>query len=479
MVSRKAHEFGTGIPEGIIAPEASSIAKEAGTMLPILGLGIPGNVGGAIFLAALAAKGIKEGYGFMQAYPTIPYEIIWIILLAGVIGTAAGVIAGPQIAKVTRLPGPLMVPFVVALAVVAPFFSDAEFYPVFEVAVLAVVGLVLRRLRYPLASFVLGLVLGPTFETNLYLTRTIYPGFTVFAKRPLADVILALAISVIVAKALQRRGEIRRNQAANGGGDSASAAMPAVAGQSGVIRSVPEEPFPLLSLIATIALLAVGAFAILYGVTNYSFVSYIMPVTAGALVVIPTLFFMLPRDAYRYFRRRTGRSGRDADAVPAGVVRETAAARHATRVLSTDVTTGGEAVQDSFPVGPEAEVRSTSRVGLTQGSESWETAPESAADVGADDGVVDRSWGRNGQYRREVIALGFAVGLVALVWLIGFEWAVGIFMVVYGLTSTRRHFKSFTGQIIYTAVAAAAMVIVIYTLFSFTHLTFTPELNVL
>ena len=67
QTSRRRELFGTGIAEGIIAPEGSSLSKEAGGLLPIIGLGIPGGVGGALFIAALRDQGCEGGIRIHQA----------------------------------------------------------------------------------------------------------------------------------------------------------------------------------------------------------------------------------------------------------------------------------------------------------------------------------------------------------------------------------------------------------------------------
>ncbi len=117
QTSRNGHLFGTGHPEGIIAPEGSSLAKEAGHIVPLIGLGIPGGITGALFLGLLSINGIKPGYGFMNANPTLAEQMVWIIALSGLIGTLMGVVIGPRIALATKIPGPIVAPFVFLVSV--------------------------------------------------------------------------------------------------------------------------------------------------------------------------------------------------------------------------------------------------------------------------------------------------------------------------------------------------------------------------
>ena len=169
QLSKNRDEYGTGIPEGIISAEGSNLAKEYGHMIPLLGLGIPGGVGGALFIGALAIKDVHTGYGFGDTYPVIPYQIAWILLITGIIGTGLGVLFGPQLARITFVPGPVIVPFVIAMSIIGPYLTDSTYLAVVEVILSTIVGFVLIRLRYPIATFILALILGPTFETNAYL----------------------------------------------------------------------------------------------------------------------------------------------------------------------------------------------------------------------------------------------------------------------------------------------------------------------
>src|SRR5688500_5661857 len=58
--SSRPEKFGTGIPEGIIAPEASNNANAAGSLVTIMACGIPGDPGTAVILAAATIPGLQS-----------------------------------------------------------------------------------------------------------------------------------------------------------------------------------------------------------------------------------------------------------------------------------------------------------------------------------------------------------------------------------------------------------------------------------
>src|SRR6186713_2399182 len=60
-LSRHRDEFGKGAIEGVAGPEASNNASAAGTLVPMLTLGLPTNATAAVMLAAFVQYGIQPG----------------------------------------------------------------------------------------------------------------------------------------------------------------------------------------------------------------------------------------------------------------------------------------------------------------------------------------------------------------------------------------------------------------------------------
>src|ERR671925_116981 len=73
--SRRPEKFGTGIPEGIIASEASNNANVAGSLMMIMAFGIPGDAVTAVMMGALTIHGIQPGPLFISQHPKVAYGI--------------------------------------------------------------------------------------------------------------------------------------------------------------------------------------------------------------------------------------------------------------------------------------------------------------------------------------------------------------------------------------------------------------------
>ena len=519
QLSRNKKAFGTGAPEGIVAPESASLAKEAGSMIPILGLGIPGGVGGALFLAALTIKGVRTGYGFTGTYPILPYQIVWVIALSGIIGTVMGVVVGPGLMKVMAVPGPILVPFILTLSVVGAFLVDTEMASVYEVVVFGLIGLGMRRMRYPLSAFLIGLVLGPLLETNVYLTKNAFPGVSFLWERPLADVLAALAILVLVLKTRATRRE-RRAVAAGKDVVLDTSEPIAVLNARTTLESrgtSAEAAYPLLALVMTTFLLASAGFAIGYAVTHYQFDAAAMPVIAGTLVAVPCLL-MLPRDilGYRAYRKKKAAMRRPAlDLAEAKTVipgLDEAASTAPAMVPAEHSTAAPIAIEATVRLDVAASVGSAAGAGAGQAPASDgvlshagavledggraepasvldpegpvrvpDSGEQPPAQAGAPSGrfppIREKAWGRNGQYSREALVFVWLALLVFLCWAFGFAFGVPAFVVAYSILSLKRHIYSIWFRALFGALAAAAMWLISNEALGALHILIEPRFH--
>jgi putative tricarboxylic transport membrane protein len=207
--SRHPELFGTGTPEGIIAPESSSLAKEASSFIPTLALGIPSTVGTAVMLGALQILGVAPGPSMLTTNLPLVFTIAWILAITSLLASIIGLVLAPWLARITLLPGPVLVPFVYVLGMLGAYAATTNMLEVAAVVGFGVTGLVMRRLGYSLPGAIIGFILGGVVQSNLYLTERL--GGWRFVSQPLADVLLVVIALVLIAPFLQRRS--RRNRA--------------------------------------------------------------------------------------------------------------------------------------------------------------------------------------------------------------------------------------------------------------------------
>lgn len=200
--SKRKAEFGTGVPEGVIAPEASNLAKEAASYVPLIALGIPGTVGSAVILSAFTILGLAPGPSMVSAHEPVIYLIAAVLLITGFLASGLGISVARHLALITTVRGALMAPFVIVLGIVGTWAATTNFIQLDILIGIGVVGLVMMRLGYSLPAAIIGFLLGSVFEHNLTLTEQV-SGWS-FLKQPLPDFLLVLVILSIFSTPLFR-----------------------------------------------------------------------------------------------------------------------------------------------------------------------------------------------------------------------------------------------------------------------------------
>ena len=287
--SRHPELFGTGTPEGIIAPESSSLSKEASSFIPTLALGIPSTVGTAVMLGALQILGVAPGPTMLTTNLPLVFTIAWTLAITSLLASVIGLVLAPWLARITLLPGPILVPFVYVLGMLGAYAATTDMLEVAAVVGFGIVGLVMRRLGYSLPGAIIGFILGGVVQNNLYLTEHL--GGWRFVTQPLADVLVAVIVLVLAAPFLQRRGKRRRAQIAG---------TAAAVDSSGVTPEESAAPAPLSTLELVVDLVWV-AFTAGYVVTawGYPAAAGLVPLSFGtvalAIALIQLAGHFIPR----------------------------------------------------------------------------------------------------------------------------------------------------------------------------------------
>lgn len=210
--SRHGDKFGTGIPEGIIAPEAAVMAKEPGSFIPTVALGVPGSAGMAVVLSGLTILGVAPGPTMLTSHLNEVFEGAFTIGVASLLGSVLGLLMAPLLARALRVPPYTIVPFIFALCFLGAAASGYTFTMAVVVFGFGIVGIAMRQFHYSPAAAILGFVLGPIVEHNLYLAINLQGGSAL--TRPMTDGLAFLVLLMIVLPAVasgRRWLKIRRD----------------------------------------------------------------------------------------------------------------------------------------------------------------------------------------------------------------------------------------------------------------------------
>lgn len=206
--SKHPERFGTGIPEGIIAPESSSISKEAGNLIPTVALGVPGGVGMAVLMSGFTILGMVPGPSMLTDHLDAVFSMVFVIAISSLLGSLMGLGVAPTLARISRVPGPILVPFIFVIAATGAYAASTDMAMVVAVVGFGVVGLVFEKLKYSVPSAIIGYILGDVAEKNLYLTQQLQ-GLSMF-QRPLTDIMLVLIVAILIGPTVQRLRKPRR-----------------------------------------------------------------------------------------------------------------------------------------------------------------------------------------------------------------------------------------------------------------------------
>ena len=191
--SKYPEKFGSGVIEGVAAPETANNAAVSGSMVPLLSLGVPANVGMAMLLGAFIIQGIQPGPFFIVRHS----DIFWSLIASMYMGNIMLLILNlPLIGlwvKILKIPYLFLFPMIILLCFIGVYSLNSNVYELLIMALFAFAGYFLRKMDYPLAPFLLAMVLGPMMETSFRQSMVISQGnVLIFFQRPFSMVLLIL-----------------------------------------------------------------------------------------------------------------------------------------------------------------------------------------------------------------------------------------------------------------------------------------------
>ncbi|TKK90521.1 tripartite tricarboxylate transporter permease [Herbidospora galbida] len=208
----KGREFGEGAIEGVAGPEAANNASAAGTLVPLLTLGLPTSATAAILLAAFQQYGLQPGPQLFDHNPALVWGMIASLFVGNAMLLVLNLPLAPVWARVLHIPRPYLYAGILLFAALGVYALNASWVDLVVLYVLGLIGFAMRRFGLPLAPAVIGLILGPMAEIQLRRALAIGAGDpAVLVTSPIAAVLLILS-ALILAAPLARRLLARRRQ---------------------------------------------------------------------------------------------------------------------------------------------------------------------------------------------------------------------------------------------------------------------------
>lgn len=208
-VSKHPEKFGTGVVEGVAAPEGANNADTAGALVPLLTLGIPGSGTTAILLAALVLWGFKPGPLFIEDSPAMFWGLVASLYVGNVVLLVLNLPLVAVFAQLLRMPGYVMYPLILGVSIIGVYSTDASYFELWLLVIFGLVGYAMRKFDYPAAPLVLGLVLGDPMEKALRQALMMSQGNVSILFRPIPAVLLLIAAVLLIVPLVKKFNAVR------------------------------------------------------------------------------------------------------------------------------------------------------------------------------------------------------------------------------------------------------------------------------
>jgi putative tricarboxylic transport membrane protein len=194
-MSKNRHHFGKGSYKGLVFSESVQSSKEGGQAIPTLALGIPGGQSWVFVLVAMLAYGVSPGPQMLSQHGDIVTLIVVSLVMGNIALAIIGILWSGQLAKLTRVPYPLLGAVIIPLALLSAFQETRNWTAIPIVLSFAVLGLLMKQHSWPRPPLILGFILGGIVEENLLSAISLY-GIDGMLSRPLTIVLLVMAVAI-------------------------------------------------------------------------------------------------------------------------------------------------------------------------------------------------------------------------------------------------------------------------------------------
>ena len=165
-LTKHPEEFGHGAIEGVAGPEASNNASAAGTLVPMLSLGLPTNATAAVMLAALTTYGIQPGPLLFRDEGPMVWALIASLFIGNALLLVLNLPLAPTWAKLLRIPRPYLYAGILFFSALGAYAATGTSFNLVLLLGLGLLGFLMRRFALPVLPLIVGVILGPRLESE-------------------------------------------------------------------------------------------------------------------------------------------------------------------------------------------------------------------------------------------------------------------------------------------------------------------------
>ena len=199
-LTKYPEEFGKGAIEGVAGPEAANNASAAGTLVPLLTLGLPTSATAAMMLAGFQQYGLNPGPLLFAERPDLVWGLIASLFIANAMLLVLNLPLVGLWVRLLAIPQPWLYAGILVFATMGTIAAKPSVVELSMLTAFGVLGFLMRRFDYPVAPVVVGLILGPVAEAQLRRALQISLGDPmVLLQSPMSATLLAIALVALVA----------------------------------------------------------------------------------------------------------------------------------------------------------------------------------------------------------------------------------------------------------------------------------------
>ena len=200
-LSKTPEQFGQGAIEGVVAPEAANNSAVMGSMIPLLTLGIPFAGPSAVMLAGLRMHNVEPGPMLFTTNPDVFWTFVAAMYLGNIMLLILNLPLVGAFGRIAVIRPQVLMPVISLICLVGIYSVRNSLFDVWVMIIAGVVGYFLRKWRFPIAPFIIGVVLGPTTENSVRQSLMMFKGdVSLILDRPVAIILLALAAAFLACK---------------------------------------------------------------------------------------------------------------------------------------------------------------------------------------------------------------------------------------------------------------------------------------
>lgn len=204
--SSNSSSFGEGNIKGVIASESANDSKDGGSMIPTLGLGIPGSASTAVLLGAFIVHGITPGPLLFQENLQLVFIVIFSLFISNILTSTIGLLSANMVVKITKIDITTVAPLVVAVALLGSFAIRNNFGDVFLAVAFGIIGYLMMKYDMSRVAVIIALVLGPLAEQNFHRSLQVSRGdYSILFTQPLSMLLILITVIMIMIPIYQSR----------------------------------------------------------------------------------------------------------------------------------------------------------------------------------------------------------------------------------------------------------------------------------